>query len=62
MASIEKPSAFSSFEAVLDTACEGLEERKILYSIRRIREMEENLTGLEKELDAFLEDRKKGSL
>ena len=43
-----------SFEAVLDTTCERLEEKHILYSIRRIREMNKELALLEKELDDFL--------
>jgi len=42
------------FEAVLDSACERLKEKHIQYSIRRIREMEKVLAGLEKELDDFL--------
>ena len=44
-----------SFEAVLDTACERLREKHIQYSIRRIREMDEELKKLEEELDEFLE-------
>jgi hypothetical protein len=60
MASVEKPASLPSFEAVLDTACEGLADRKIRYSIRRIREMEESLVDLETELDNFLSDREKG--
>ena len=43
-----------SFETVLDTTCERLRERHIQHSIRRIREMEEELKGLEKELDEFI--------
>ena len=46
----EKPS----FEAVLDTTCERLEEKHLQYSIRRIREMNKELASLEKELDEFL--------
>jgi len=45
---------YSSFEFVLDSACERLREKQGLYSIRRIREMEEELDRLEKELDEFL--------
>jgi len=44
----------TSFEDVLDTACERLWERHLQYSIRRIREMEEELVRLEKELDEFI--------
>ena len=46
----EKPS----FEAMLDSTCELLEEKHIKYSIRRLREMDEVLAGMEKELDDFL--------
>jgi hypothetical protein len=49
-----------SFETVLDAACEGLEERRLRYSIRRIKEMEESLLVLEGELDSFLGKREKG--
>jgi len=44
----------ASFEDVLDTTCERLWERHIQYSIRRIREMEEELKCLEQELDEFI--------
>ena len=44
----------SSFIVVLDTACERLREKQVQYSIRRIREMDEELGRLEKELDEFL--------
>ena len=44
----------SSFETVLDTTCERLWERQVQHSIRRIREMDEELKGLEKELDEFI--------
>jgi hypothetical protein len=60
MASVEEPATFPSFEAILDTACEGLADRKIRYSIRRIKEMEESLVDLETELDAFLLHGEKG--
>ena len=45
----------SSFEFVLDTACERLWEKQILYSIRRIGELDEKLDSLEKELNEFLD-------
>jgi hypothetical protein len=50
-----------SFETVVDQACERLWDRKIQYSIRRIREMEEQLTELERELEtlALLRNREK---
>ena len=44
----------SSFATVLDTACERLQEKHIQYSLRRIKEMDEELAGLQKELDDFL--------
>jgi len=53
----EKPAAVSgiySFSDVVDEACEKLLDRQIKYSIRRIQEMEECLSGLEQELDDFL--------
>jgi len=43
-----------SFEAVLDATCERLWERHVQYSIRRIREMEEELNSLENALDKFI--------
>ena len=43
----------TSFEAVLDTTCERLWEKHVQYSLRRIREMDEELKILEKELDEF---------
>jgi sugar diacid utilization regulator len=54
----EKP-AFAeetSFEAVLDKACEKLQEKQVQYSIRRLREMDEQLGSLERELNAFIEN------
>jgi len=57
MAFENKPVTFTeeaSFEAVLDTACEKLNEKYIQYSLRRIREMVEVLAGMEKELNDFL--------
>jgi hypothetical protein len=53
----EKYVVFSeppSFEAVLDQACNRLWDRKIQYSIRLIRKMEEQLTELERELDSLV--------
>ena len=57
MAFENKPVTFTeetSFEAVLDTAFERINEKHIQYSIRRIREMNEVLAGIEKELNDFL--------
>ena len=44
----------SSFETVLDNVCERLREKHILYSIRRLGELDEELTKIEKELDELL--------
>jgi len=44
-----------TFSEVVDKACDGLIEKQIKYSIRRIREMEEVLSVLEQELNEFLE-------
>ena len=48
-------SGICDFSDVVDKACKGLMDRQIKYSIRRIQEMEALLSGLENELDAFLE-------
>jgi hypothetical protein len=48
---ISKKDAFSE---VVDEACNRLQDRQIQYSLKRLREMEENLNGLERELDEFL--------
>jgi len=59
----EKPAVVSpviSFSDVVDEACEKLMERQIKYSIRRIQEMEERLSCIERELDDFLFHRSKG--
>jgi len=44
----------SSFEYVLDSACERLWEKQVEFSIRRINEMEIKLDIFEKELEEFL--------
>lgn len=43
-----------TFSSLVDEACEKLMDRQIKYSIRRIQEMEELLSAMEKELDYFL--------
>ncbi|MDR1024515.1 MAG: hypothetical protein LBL56_02220 [Treponema sp.] len=43
-----------SFESILDTACSRLFDRKVRYSLRRIRELEEILEKLEQDLDEIL--------
>ncbi|MDR0568314.1 MAG: hypothetical protein LBG87_03815 [Spirochaetaceae bacterium] len=47
-----------SFEMILDKTCERLWGKKIQYSIRRIREMDATLQGIEQELDALLAQQK----
>jgi hypothetical protein len=47
-------SGYYAFSEVVDKACEGLKDRQVKYSIRRIREMEDRLCGLERELNDFL--------
>jgi len=43
-----------AFGDIVDKACKGLMDRQAKYSIRRIEEMKERLSDLERELDAFL--------
>jgi len=45
------------FGSILDETCERLMDRQILYSIRRIGEMEARLRDMEEELGEFLEAR-----
>jgi len=47
-------SGFYAFSDVVDNACEELMDRQVKYSIRRIREMEDQLCKLERELNDFL--------
>ena len=57
MAISEKNTAISGvslFGEVVDKTCERLMDRQIKYSIRRLQEMENRLSSLELELDAFL--------
>jgi len=44
----------SSFEYVLDSACERLWDKQVKFSIRRIKDMEERLGILERELNELL--------
>ena len=44
----------TSFESVLNAACERLWNKHSQYSIRRIQELGEELDLLEKELEQFL--------
>ncbi|GHU57308.1 hypothetical protein FACS189442_6280 [Spirochaetia bacterium] len=62
MTSGENPAVVSedfSFEAVLDETCDRLWDRKVRYSIRRLREMDAVLLALEQDLDEML--RRKGN-
>jgi hypothetical protein len=43
-----------TFSAVVDDACNRLQDRQVKYSIQRLQEMESRLAGLERELDVFL--------
>jgi len=57
MAFENKPVIYTeetSFEAVVDTAFEKVNEKHIQFSMRRIREMDEELAVIEKELNDFL--------
>jgi len=50
---IEKNTSYT-FDDVVDKACEGLMDRQVKHSIRRIEEMEKTLADIEKELNEFL--------
>ncbi|MDR1058578.1 MAG: hypothetical protein LBL43_03435 [Treponema sp.] len=57
MTSYKNPPAVEdavSFNEVLDRACEGLWDKKIRFSIRRLREMDAELLVMEKELDVLI--------
>jgi hypothetical protein len=47
-------SGVRTFSDVVEKACEGLKNQQIKYSIQRIQEMEEYLSAMELELDAFI--------
>ena len=47
----------SSFETVLDTTCERLWEKKVQYSVQRIKEMDEELLKFEEELNEIIQKR-----
>jgi hypothetical protein len=46
----------SSFKEVVDDTCNRLWDRKVQFSIRRIRELEDMLKTLELELDMMIRD------
>jgi hypothetical protein len=43
-----------SFDKVLDSVCDRLQDKQIQYSIKRLRELDLRLEDLEKELNDFL--------
>jgi hypothetical protein len=43
-----------SFEAMLDDVCDRLWDRRVSYSLRRIREMDAALAAMEQELDELI--------
>jgi len=43
-----------SFDSVLNSACQKLWDKHTQYSIRRLKDMDEELNKIEKELDQFL--------
>ena len=51
------PVDVCTFTEVVDRTFDELMERQIKYSIRRIQELEDCLSGLEHELDEFLKQR-----
>jgi hypothetical protein len=50
-------NASSSFESVLNEACERLLEKKIRYTITRLLQMEADLAIMGEELDLFEQER-----
>lgn len=46
----------ASFKEVVDDTCNRLWDRKVQFSIRRIRELEDILKTLELELDMMIRD------
>jgi hypothetical protein len=50
-------NASTSFESVLNEACERLLEKKIRYTITRLLQMETDLAIMEEELDVFEQER-----
>jgi hypothetical protein len=47
-------SSALSFDAVLDETCERLWSKKVLYSLKRLDELDGKLQNLEQELNQFL--------
>ena len=44
----------ASFEEMLDTACDRLRKKQLLYFLLRIKEMDEELSDIENELTRFI--------
>jgi hypothetical protein len=45
-----------SFEELLEKTCERLWDKKRQYTLRRLRELDDRLCGLEQELEQFFGD------
>ncbi|MDR0401135.1 MAG: hypothetical protein LBH51_09370 [Treponema sp.] len=50
----DMPPDADSFESLLDQVCSRLWDRKLRYSLRRIRELAEILDGADRELEGIL--------
>ncbi|MFP3090380.1 hypothetical protein LQZ21_08645 [Treponema sp. TIM-1] len=46
----------SSFDDLLDKTCERLWDKKKQYTLRRLRELDDNLNSLEQELEQIVFD------
>jgi hypothetical protein len=46
----------SSFDDLLDKTCERLWDKKRQYTLRRLRELDDNLSSLEQELEQIVFD------
>ena len=44
----------TTFDSVLNTACQKLWDKHTQYSIKRLKDLDEELDKIEKELDKFL--------
>ena len=53
------PVSTLAFDTLLDEACERLMDRQVKYSIQRIHELEKRLGSLERELDEFINRKKR---
>jgi hypothetical protein len=46
----------TSFQTVLDGACNALQDKQTRYSLRKLEEFDELLGDMERELDNFIDD------